>query len=319
MLRVYLIAVFAATIHAALTFKGVDWSSLLVEEAAGYTYTTTAGKTEALETILKSSGVNTVRQRLWVNPSNGDYNLAYNLKLAKRAKAAGLNVYLDMHLSNTWADPGHQVSIQPRSAVSWKLTDEDHTLWMAHKHRRSRMGGIQLHPLSLRFVREQLGPTLNHSNRQRNHRRPPLATGLDILILQHRSSPPLRLRRHQGLQTVTATKDHDPLGQRLELGNAEVLLHNDPCRGTAPYIRLRHHGGVVLPILQQPSHPRQSQNQSHEHGFDLEEAAARGGDRLAGILSHSRVCFPLRHDVHPVQRGGANDVGERRRCCRRGG
>jgi arabinogalactan endo-1,4-beta-galactosidase len=112
MLSMYFLAALAAAVQASLTFKGVDWSSLLVEEAAGFTYKTTGGTTEPLETILKSSGVNTVRQRLWVNPSGGTYNLAYNIQLAKRAHAAGLNVYLDMHLSDTWADPGHQVCLQ---------------------------------------------------------------------------------------------------------------------------------------------------------------------------------------------------------------
>ncbi|KAH7381805.1 family 53 glycosyl hydrolase [Cadophora sp. MPI-SDFR-AT-0126] len=105
---VYLLATFLAGVQASLTFKGVDWSSLLIEEAAGYTYKTTAGQTAPLETILKASGVNTVRQRLWVNPTNGNYNLDYNLKLAKRAKAAGLNVYLDIFFSDTWADPANQ-------------------------------------------------------------------------------------------------------------------------------------------------------------------------------------------------------------------
>jgi len=107
----YLIFLLVLQVYASLTFKGVDWSSLLIEESAGITYKATTGSIEPLETILKDSGANTVRQRLWVNPSNGDYNLAYNLKLAQRAKAAGLNVYLDMHLSDTWADPTHQVSI----------------------------------------------------------------------------------------------------------------------------------------------------------------------------------------------------------------
>lgn len=111
MLPVYFVALLAAVVQASLQYKGVDWSSLLVEEAAGYSYKTTAGVKQPLETILKASGVNTVRQRLWVNPSNGQYNLAYNLKLAARAKAAGLNVYVDMHFSDTWADPGHQVWI----------------------------------------------------------------------------------------------------------------------------------------------------------------------------------------------------------------
>ena len=112
MLSIYFLAVSVAAVQASLTFKGVDWSSLLIEEAAGFTYKTTEGTTEALETILKSNGVNTVRQRLWVNPSGGTYDLAYNIQLAKRAHAAGLNVYLDMHLSDTWADPGHQVCFQ---------------------------------------------------------------------------------------------------------------------------------------------------------------------------------------------------------------
>jgi arabinogalactan endo-1,4-beta-galactosidase len=93
----------------ALTYKGVDWSSLLIEEAAGKTYRNSNGTTKPLETILKNSGVNTVRQRLWVNPSNGYYDLAYNIELAKRAQSAGLGVYLDLHFSDTWADPGHQV------------------------------------------------------------------------------------------------------------------------------------------------------------------------------------------------------------------
>ncbi|KAF7955615.1 hypothetical protein EAE96_004541 [Botrytis aclada] len=104
----YSVLAFAPQVFAALTYKGVDWSSVSVEEKSGYTYKNTAGTTQALETILKASGVNTVRQRIWVNPSSGQYNLAYNLALAKRAKAAGLNIYLDLHFSDTWADPSHQ-------------------------------------------------------------------------------------------------------------------------------------------------------------------------------------------------------------------
>ncbi|PBP24443.1 arabinogalactan endo-1,4-beta-galactosidase [Diplocarpon rosae] len=99
-----------AGVQAALTFKGVDWSSLLVEEAAGITYKTTGNVTVPLEQILVASGVNTVRQRLWVNPPDGNYNLEYNLKLAKRAQAVGLSVYLNLHFSDSWADPTKQVS-----------------------------------------------------------------------------------------------------------------------------------------------------------------------------------------------------------------
>lgn len=119
MLSFYLLPFVALQAFAALTYKGVDWSSLLVEEAAGKTYKNAAGTVQPLETILKASGVNTVRQRLWVSASS-TYNLAYNVKLAKRAVAAGLKVYIDMHFSDTWADPGNQVcSSHPCCPISY--------------------------------------------------------------------------------------------------------------------------------------------------------------------------------------------------------
>ena len=97
-----LLALFYATgALAALPYKGVDWSSLLIEEKAGKSYKNAAGQTQPLETILKANGVNTIRQRLWT--ANGDYDLDYNVRLAKRAKAAGLGIYLDLHYSDSWA------------------------------------------------------------------------------------------------------------------------------------------------------------------------------------------------------------------------
>ncbi|KAL9625872.1 MAG: hypothetical protein Q9160_000193 [Pyrenula sp. 1 TL-2023] len=138
MLLPALLVSFTALSHAALTYKGVDWSSLLVEEAAGHTYKTAAGSTQPLETILKSSGVNTVRQRLWVNPSDGNYNLAYNIKLAKRARAAGLNVYLDMHFSDTWADPGHQTT-----PAAWQKYNVDDLAWEVYNYTLATMNSFQ--------------------------------------------------------------------------------------------------------------------------------------------------------------------------------
>lgn len=97
-----------ATGAAALTYRGVDWSSVLVEEDAGIHYQTTGGTVQPLEDILAASGVNTVRQRVWVSPSNGHYGLDYNIKIAKRANAAGLGLFVDFHYSDTWADEGDQ-------------------------------------------------------------------------------------------------------------------------------------------------------------------------------------------------------------------
>ncbi|KAJ5514776.1 Glycoside hydrolase superfamily [Penicillium fimorum] len=108
---------FAST-AATLTYNGADISSLLVEEDAGISYKNTAGTTEKLEAILSASGVNSVRQRVWVNPSGGSYDLDYNVELAKRVQAQGMGTYLDLHYSDTWADPKTQTT-----PSGWSTTD----------------------------------------------------------------------------------------------------------------------------------------------------------------------------------------------------
>ncbi|MCJ1446982.1 MAG: hypothetical protein MMC23_007490 [Stictis urceolatum] len=101
-------AALVASVDGALQYKGADLSSLLMLEKSGKTYKSSSGTVTPLETLFKNAGGNSVRQRVWVNPSDGNYNLDYNLQLSKRVQAAGLSVYLDLHLSDTWADPSHQ-------------------------------------------------------------------------------------------------------------------------------------------------------------------------------------------------------------------
>lgn len=136
-----------AAASAGLASKGVDWSSLLVEEAAGKTYKNAAGTTQPLETILQENGVNTVRQRIWVNPVNETYGLDYNLELAKRATAAGLNVYLDFHFSDTWADPGHQTT-----PAAWADLDIDDLTDELYNYTMDTMNSFQSSGVALRLV-----------------------------------------------------------------------------------------------------------------------------------------------------------------------
>ncbi|KAI1843358.1 hypothetical protein JX265_007833 [Neoarthrinium moseri] len=122
---------------AALTYRGVDWSSVAVEEKAGITYKTTSGTAQSLERILVDNGVNIVRQRIWVNPSDGNYNLNYNIALAKRAKAAGLSVFLDLHYSDTWADPAHQ-----KIPSGWP-SDIENLSWKVYNYTLDTMNAMQ--------------------------------------------------------------------------------------------------------------------------------------------------------------------------------
>ena len=72
------LAAFTSLASASLKYRGADISSLIVEEDDGISYKNTNGASAKLETILANNGVNTVRQRLWVNPSDGIYGLDYN-------------------------------------------------------------------------------------------------------------------------------------------------------------------------------------------------------------------------------------------------
>ncbi|KAF9567186.1 endogalactanase [Agrocybe pediades] len=93
----------------ALQYHGADFSSLVNVEKAGVSYKDN-GQTTKFETILHNHGVNLARIRVWTSTNDADYSLNYGLALAKRAAAAGMGIFVDLHYSDTWADPGKQAT-----------------------------------------------------------------------------------------------------------------------------------------------------------------------------------------------------------------
>lgn len=87
--------------------RAADISYLPEMETAGTKFYSN-GKVQDMITTLKNAGCNTIRIRLWKNPSNGHSGLTEVKNLAQRVKQAGLNVWLTVHYSDTWADPGVQ-------------------------------------------------------------------------------------------------------------------------------------------------------------------------------------------------------------------
>ncbi|KAK0452395.1 arabinogalactan endo-1,4-beta-galactosidase [Armillaria borealis] len=91
----------------SLSYIGADFSSLVNLEKSGTSYSD-GGSTEALETILTSHGANIARIRIWTSENDDEYSLDYGLALAKRAVKAGMALMIDLHYSDTWADPSKQ-------------------------------------------------------------------------------------------------------------------------------------------------------------------------------------------------------------------
>jgi arabinogalactan endo-1,4-beta-galactosidase len=87
--------------------RGADISFTLAEEAAGTRYTLD-GRRSPIERLLRSAGANWIRLRVWTDPPAGYSDLRQALRLAARARRAGLRVLLDLHYADFWADPGKQ-------------------------------------------------------------------------------------------------------------------------------------------------------------------------------------------------------------------
>ncbi len=92
--------------------RGFDASTVSQIEENGGIYRTASGSPKDIFEILKGNGVNWIRLRLWHSPdatkSAGDNILQRTLRTAQRIKSKNLKFLLDIHYSDTWADPANQ-------------------------------------------------------------------------------------------------------------------------------------------------------------------------------------------------------------------
>ena len=90
--------------------KGADVSWLTQMESSGIKFYNQSGTQQDCMQILKDLGMNSIRLRVWVNPSayGGWCNTADVVTKAVRAKNIGMKILVDFHYSDWWADPGKQ-------------------------------------------------------------------------------------------------------------------------------------------------------------------------------------------------------------------
>ncbi|MDD4515519.1 glycosyl hydrolase 53 family protein [Massilibacteroides sp.] len=90
--------------------KGADIGWMTEYEAKGYNFFNAAGEKRECTELMKELGLNAVRLRVWVNPEEHDNwcNKEDLLVKAKRAKALGMDIMVNFHYSDWWADPGKQ-------------------------------------------------------------------------------------------------------------------------------------------------------------------------------------------------------------------
>jgi len=132
--------------EAALPFlAGADMSHLALMESRGHLYRDGTGARDALA-ILKAHGITCIRLRLWTcsdaqaaaDPYNHGNTLAATLVLARRVKAVGLKLLLDLHYSDSWADPGHQ-----QKPMAWEGLSMDQLEEQMYRYNRDTIAAFR--------------------------------------------------------------------------------------------------------------------------------------------------------------------------------
>ncbi|GHV07265.1 arabinogalactan endo-beta-1,4-galactanase [Spirochaetia bacterium] len=97
--------------------SGADVGWLPQMEQSGFVFRNREGREQDLLITLREYGLNALRLRSWVNPSDdphaGHCSAAETLAMGLRGKAAGYRIMINFHYGDTWCDPGKQV--KPRA------------------------------------------------------------------------------------------------------------------------------------------------------------------------------------------------------------
>ena len=137
------LTIIAVLAHAASTSfaRGADISWCTEMEADGKKFYNSAGTRTDIFALMKSIGMNAIRLRVWVNPTAYGYGAwcdkADVLAKAIRANNQGLDILIDFHYSDFFADPSSQTcpvdwngytADQVKAAIAAHTTDVLQTL-----------------------------------------------------------------------------------------------------------------------------------------------------------------------------------------------
>lgn len=143
-------------------YLGVDLSYVNQMEDCGGKYFKNGKQQDPFE-LFKFSGANIVRVRLWHSPQWTNYsNFEDVKKTIRRSKTNGMQVLLDFHYSDTWADPDHQII-----PAAWRNIESTEVLKdTVYAYTYNVLQKLELEGLSPEFV--QIGNEINIEVMQQN-------------------------------------------------------------------------------------------------------------------------------------------------------
>ena len=113
-------------------WRGGDLSFLPRIEAVNYIYKDASGAPIGnVPQWMADQGMNLARYRLWNGPENLHHALPGVVQEAKRMHEAGMDVLIDFHFSDTWADPGQQVAPSMWQHLTYEEVKDKMTCWIS--------------------------------------------------------------------------------------------------------------------------------------------------------------------------------------------
>ena len=127
--------------------KGADISWITEMESKGMKFYNSNAEERECTALMKEIGMNAVRYRVWVNPSDGWNSSTDVLVKALRAQKLGMRIMIDFHYSDTWADPGHQ---SPPDA--WASFDIDQLVKAVSDHTTEVLSLLKKYGIDVEWV-----------------------------------------------------------------------------------------------------------------------------------------------------------------------
>lgn len=126
---------------------GADISCTPEQEARGIVNYTREGQPMENTALMKYFGLNSIRLKVWVNSENGFNTPERVLEMAQRAKDQGLDIMIDFHYSDTWADPGHN-----NSPKAWENLDVEVVKGLLADHTRNTLKLLKDNGIEVKWV-----------------------------------------------------------------------------------------------------------------------------------------------------------------------
>ena len=135
--------------------EGADISWLTQMEADGQKFYSADGKETECMDLIKESGFDAIRLRVWVDPEDGWCGKEDVLAKAKRAQKLGMRIMIDFHYSDSWADPGKQ-----NPPAKWKDHDMTQLIQAVSSHTKEVLKSLKDNNIDIEWV--QIGNEVNN-------------------------------------------------------------------------------------------------------------------------------------------------------------